>query len=208
MVTNNYGNAISNQAQLTVVPNLAPTATITSPANNSLYSAGQTINYAGTGTDPEDGVIGAAGFTWWVDLHHDTHTHPLIQPFTGQTSGSFVIPNTGETSANVFYRIYLKVTDSGGISTTTSVDILPRKVTITLNTKPNGLQLKLDSIPITTPFSLVGVVGMIRTLEAVTPQTKAGRTYRFISWSDQGAATHNIMTPTGNKTYTATYRKN
>ena len=33
-----------------------------------------------------------------------------------------------------------------------------------------------------------------------------GTTYEFVSWSDGGAATHNISTPASNTTYTATYR--
>jgi hypothetical protein len=208
VVTNSFGNATSNQAKLTVVPNQGPTATITAPANNSLYSAGETINYSGTGTDPEDGNLPSSSFTWEVVFHHDTHTHPFIQPFSGVKSGSFVVPNTGETSANVWYRIHLTVTDSGGMTSTTYVDILPRKVTITLTTKPAGMQLKLDSIPVTATYSFVGVVGMLRTIEAVTPQNKSGHPYSFVSWSDNGAASHTIVTPTANKTYTATFKRN
>ena len=33
-----------------------------------------------------------------------------------------------------------------------------------------------------------------------------GTTYEFVSWSDGGAANHNISTPASNTTYTATYR--
>ena len=31
-------------------------------------------------TDPEDGTLPASAFTWRVDFHHDTHTHPFIAP--------------------------------------------------------------------------------------------------------------------------------
>ena len=44
---------------------------------------------------PRTGTLPAAAFTWEVVFHHDTHTHPFMQPTSGITSGSFVIPTTG-----------------------------------------------------------------------------------------------------------------
>jgi hypothetical protein len=124
----------------------------------------------------------------------------------GITSGNFSIPNSGETSANVWYRVYLTVTDSGGLSTTTFVDVQPNKVNLTLNTIPAGLQVTLDGQPTTTPATVSSVVGIIRTIGAVTPQTSGASSYQFASWSDGGAATHNIQTPSANSSRTATYQ--
>ena len=28
-------------------------------------------------------------FTWQIDFHHDTHTHPFIVPTSGSTGGTF-----------------------------------------------------------------------------------------------------------------------
>ena len=50
-----------------------------------------------------------------VDFHHSDqtpHVHPFMPATSGAKSGSFTIPNVGETSADVFYRIDLTVTDS------------------------------------------------------------------------------------------------
>jgi glucose/arabinose dehydrogenase len=206
VVTNDFGSATSNSATLTVTTNDPPTANITAPANNTLYTAGDTINFSGTGVDPEDGVLPPSAFTWRVDLHHDTHTHPHLLPTSGITSGSFNIPTTGETSANVWYRIHLTVRDSGGLTSSTFVDVVPRKSTITLATSPAGLQLTLDGQPVTTPISVLGVVGIQRTLGVVSPQTQGGTTYAFASWSDGGAATHTISTPAVDTTYTAVFQ--
>jgi len=173
--------------------------------NGTTYAGGDLIQYAGTGSDVEDGVLAASAFTWWVDFHHDDHTHPFILPFTGVKSGSFTIPVSGETSANVFYRIHLRVRDSAGLTRTIVRDVKPRKVTVTLATNPTGLQLKLDGQPVTTPFSFVGVVGIQRKLEAVSPQTVSGTTRVFASWSDGGPRVHTIGTPATNKTYSARY---
>jgi glucose/arabinose dehydrogenase len=206
VVTNSFGTATSNAATLTVTANSTPSAVITSPANNTLYSAGDTITYSGTGTDPEDGTLPPSAFTWQVDFHHDTHTHPFVPATSGATGGSFTIPRTGETAANVWYRIHLTVRDSGGLTSSTFVDVVPRRVTLTLATNPTGLQVTLDGQPVTGPFSVQGVVGVTRTLGVVSPQTVGGVTYEFVSWSDGGAATHSFNTPPVNTTYTATFR--
>jgi glucose/arabinose dehydrogenase len=205
VVSNAFGTATSNEATLTVTTNQPPTATITLPAVGTLYQGGQTINYAGTGSDPETGNLAASAFTWQVDFHHDTHTHPFVPPTSGATGGSFVIPSSGETSVNVWYRIHLTVTDPFGLSHSVYRDILPHISTFTLQTSPPGLQLTLDSSPTATPTSVQSVVGMSRTLGVVSPQTLGGETYQFVSWSDGGAASHNITTPASNTTYTATF---
>ena len=206
VVSNAQGNAVSNDATLTVTGNSAPVATITQPVVGALYSAGDVIAYAGSGSDAEDGTLPASALTWQVDFHHDTHVHPFLPPWSGVTSGTFTIPRTGETSANVWYRIYLTVTDSQGMRTTTFRDILPRTVTITLSTQA-GLQLTLDGQPFTGPSTFTGVVGMVRTIGAPSPQVRGKFTYTFRSWSDGGAQTHDITTPAANTTYSVSFTK-
>jgi len=79
-------------------------------------------------------------------------------------------------------------------------------VRVTLATSPAGLSVKLDGQPVTTPLAFDGVVGIMRNLEATTPQSSGSTTYTFDSWSDGGAARHDIRTPAANTTFTATYR--
>jgi hypothetical protein len=204
-VTNSFGSATSNAAVLTVTTNSPPVGTIATPAAGSRYSAGTTLSFSGTGTDPQDGTLPASAFRWRIDFHHDTHTHPAMPDTTGVRSGTFAIPNSGETAANVWYRVYLTVTDSGGLSTTTSRDVLPNTVVLTLATSPPGLRITLDGQPVTTPMNVTSVVGIVRSLGVVSPQSVGGTTYQFGSWSDGGAATHTIATPATNRTYTASY---
>jgi hypothetical protein len=205
VLTNDYGTATSATATLTVTPNLPPVATITSPAAGTTYAGGMTINYSGTGTDAEDGTLPASSFEWEMVLHHDTHTHPFLGPITGVKSGSFVVPTTGHTEDNVWYRIHLTVTDSDGLENTVYTDILPRKTTMTFTTSPPGLQITLDGQPLTTPATVVGVEGIERTLGVVSPQNSGSTPYSYASWSDGGVATHTISTPVADTTYTATY---
>lgn len=171
------------------------------------YTAGSTIQFSGTATDTEDGTLPASAYSWLVVFHHDTHTHPFFGPLTGVTQGSFVIPTTGETAADVFYRIELTVTDASGLMTTTSRDIEPRRSVITLTTTPPGLELTLDGQPVTGRESVMSVVGLTRTLGAPATQQVGSTIYEFVGWSDGGAATHTINTPATATTYTATYQR-
>jgi glucose/arabinose dehydrogenase len=205
-VSNDFGSVFSNAATLTVSANQSPAAAIVQPAAGTVYNAGTTVSYSGTGTDPEDGTLPGSAFTWRVDFHHDTHIHPFVAPVSGSTGGVFTIPTTGHTEANVWYRIHLTVRDSAGQTHSTQRDILPRIARLTFATSPGGLVLRLDGQPITAPVSVDGVAGVLRTLEAPTPQSSGGNAYEFVSWSDGGAASHTISTPASATTYTATYR--
>jgi glucose/arabinose dehydrogenase len=205
IVSNSFGTATSNAATLTVTPNQAPTATILTPAAGAHYNAGMTINYSGTGTDPETGTLPPGAFFWQVDFHHDDHVHPFIPAFGGKKSGSFVIPKQGETAANVFYRIYLTVIDSAGLTHTTFRDVLPNTVNVDLTSNTTGLQVVLDGQPTPAPASFTGVVGINRTLGAPATPVLEGISYRFWSWSDLGARNHVISTPTVNWIYTSNY---
>ena len=208
-VTNNVdtNGVLSNEATLTVSPNQPPTGTIVQPAAGSQYGGGTSIAFSGTGVDAEDGSLGAAAFTWRVDLHHDTHSHPFLPATTGSATGSFVIPTSGETSANVWYRIYLTVTDSGGRTHTSQRDIFPYKVVLTLASNPPGLQVTLDGQPVVTPYSFDAVVGITRSIGATATQSLAARAYNFASWSDGGALSHTISTPAVNRVYTVSYQE-
>jgi hypothetical protein len=124
----------------------------------------------------------------------------------GASGGSFDVPTSGETSSEVWYRIHLTVTDSGGLTHSTWRDVRPRTADITLATDVAGTNLVLDGQPVQAPFSFTGVTGIARTIGAPSPQSVGGTTYEFESWSDGGAATHGITTPAGATTYTARFR--
>ena len=130
IVYNAAGNATSNVAALTVIQNSLPIAEILNPVSGTTYAAGTSVEFSGTGSDTEDGALTATAFRWQINFHHDAHNHDE-PPIEGVTNGTFLIPNEGETSDNVWYRIILTVTDSNGGSAKDSVDILPRKSTIT-----------------------------------------------------------------------------
>ena len=206
IVSNSSGSVTSNSATLTVLTNSPPTGVISAPANGTNYRGGQTFTFSGTASDPEQGPLPASAFTWQVDFHHDDHTHPHVAPISGITTGTFTIANRGETAANVFYRVILTVRDSSGLTHTSSVDVRPLTSVVRLESNVANARLTLDGMPVTAPFAFTGVEGVIRAVGVVTPQTIGSTTYDFVSWSDGGQATHEIVTPNNDTTFTALFQ--
>ena len=190
VVTNDFGSALSNEAMLTVTSNQPPTATITQPAAGTLYSGGSVINYAGTGTDPEDGTLPASAFTWQVDFHHDTHSHPFIPPTSGVDERLVHDPDDGRDRGERLVphppdRPRLRRADAHDVQR----DVLPRKV------QPHARdQSRRPSAAARRPADRHAAdvrrasSASCATLEAPAPQTSGGTTYEFVSWSDGGAA--------------------
>ncbi len=96
-------------------------------------------------------------------------------------------------------------TDSGGLTDTESVRLDPETVILRFRTNPAGLRLVVGSDRATTPFSRTAIVGSNNSISAPSPQSLAGTTYDFVSFSDGGAQTHNIVAPADTSTYTANY---
>ncbi len=205
-VSNDSGSVMSNEAVLTVRNNTAPVATLVLPTTGTRYGGGDVITFEGMGTDAEDGVLRASAFSWRVDFHHDDHLHPFLPTISGMSRGAFTVPDRGETSATVWYRIHLQVTDAGGATHAVYRDVHPRTVKLEMDTQPAGLQVTLDGQPQTTPLAVMGVVGMVRTLGVVSPQVKDGTTYVFERWSHGEGATHEHPTPATDARCTAIYR--
>jgi glucose/arabinose dehydrogenase len=204
VVSNATGSVTSSAVTLTVLANALPVAEILLPAAGTTYVAGTNINFSGSGTDVEDGELAADAFRWEVNFHHDTHNHD--QPaIVGVKQGSFPVPNIGETSDNVWYRIILTVTDTQGLTGKDSVDVLPQKSTLTLITSPPGLVVTLDGQPVVGPHSIVSAEGMLRTIGVVSPQEKDGITYYFLNWSNRGDETQTITVPQEDLTMTVRY---
>jgi hypothetical protein len=58
----------------------------------------------------------------------------------------------------------------------------------------------------TTPFTRKVIVGSRNTIAAPLTQALNGTGYEFVSWSDGGAAQHDVIAPATAATYTATYQ--
>jgi len=206
IVSNAYGSVTSNNANLTVTaPNQPPVANILTPAIGATYAGGTIISFSGNAADPETGALPGSSLSWYVIFHHGSHTHPGPSATTGSTSGSFTIPNAGETASDVFYRLYLVATDAQGARDTAYRDIVPRTSTITLNTNPQGLTVTLDGQPFTAPLTVTSVEGIMRSIGTTTSQTLNSVKYNYSNWSHGGAQTQTLTTPVNNVSYTANF---
>jgi glucose/arabinose dehydrogenase/PKD repeat protein len=182
--------------------NSSPTATIEAPLATTTWSVGDVLEFAGSGSDPDDGAIPASALSWDLLLHHGDHLHPL-QEFEGVATGSFTAPDHEYPSE---LELRLTVTDAGGLTDTDSVLLEPETLALTLESSPSGLELGFNAESATTPFTRTVIVGSSNSLSAPSPQTSAGTTYVFGSWSDGEAETHNV-TALGTPVYEAAYRR-
>lgn len=206
VVSNAFGTAISTSVTLYVTTNTRPQPVIIMPAENQLYEAGTSLSFSGVATDAEDGAIGPSQLTWKIDFHHDDHHHPALPPTSGVVSGEYQIPRIGETDDNVWYRIYLTATDSEGLSKTVYRDIHPVKITFTLNTQPEGLNLILDGQPVATPLTVTSVKGITRIVEAPVSQNSSNAYFLFNRWNT-GSDRTIVFNAEGNENFVAEFRE-
>ncbi len=198
------GRGGTNTEALDVAVGTSPEGEITAPSGPAMYDAGDVVSFSGSATD-EGAALPAGAFHWKIDFHHNTHIHPF-QEFDGVTEGTFEIPAVGETANDVWYRVYLTVTDSSGLTHESSTDIMPNTSSVTLASNLTGAELSLDGQPHVAPYSFVGVVGAQRTVEAPEVQVVSGMVHNFESWSDGATEpVRTIQTPAGDRTLTAYY---
>ena len=178
-----------------------PVLNVTAGPDN--WAVGDKINFSATATDREDGTLPGSAIHWTVNIYHcasatDCHIHPY-QVSTG-SSGTADGPDHDYPS---HLGIKATVTDSSGLSTTQEVLLNPRTVTVGFKTNVDGLQLTVGSQVTPTPFNATFIAGSRRTVTAAN-QPFFGLNWGFNSWSDGGAASHDITfsVPTN---YTATY---
>lgn len=166
---------------------------------------GEEIVLEGSATDSRDGRIGGDALSWTVLLHHDTHTHPFLGPVFGKRIPlTAPAPENLLAATNSYLEVRLTATDSAGLSATTVRELRPRLVALTFTTEPTGLSLAVNGDAIAAPHTLTSWEGYELEVIAET-QERSSKTYRFVSWSDDGAAAHRIVTPGSPATYTAKY---
>ncbi len=206
LITNSFGDVVSNTVTLVSLGyNASPVARIVSPTTHTRYQAGTTVSFSATATDAEDGVLPASAFSWRVDFHHNTHRHDGPAIAVGTKSGSFYIPNRGETATDVWYRLILTVTDANGLTSKDSVDLDPILGTLTLATDPPGLLVTLDGVPAVTPVSQSYVAGMVVNISAPGIQTLNDTSFQVATWSPTVPPGGNTVVLPISTTYTATF---
>jgi glucose/arabinose dehydrogenase len=201
-VTDSANNESVDTVRVTVTGNGAPTVTIASPADESLYRDGSPVTLRGSATDPEDGELSGVSLQWRVLLHHNTHVHTLTALNGPETTFTPLIDH----DADSFYEIRLTATDSGGRTASKTIELRPETSDLELSSSPPGAPLAYVDRQEPAPFSQAAAVGYRAQITAAETFERSGRTYRFVSWSDGGARTHAISVPAGDPQFMATYR--
>ena len=184
--------------------NTAPVVTLVSPAPGLSFAGGDTLRVVLQATDAEQGALGASRLSWWVTLHHATHTHPFVAATQG-AGGFAVVPRVGHPETDIFYRVYARAVDDDGVVDTAFVDIVPQLTSITLLTSPASLNVTVDGQPRAAPVVVGSVVGMDREIGAPSPQQRGDSLLAFTAWSDGGAATHTLRATASAMTLTAAF---
>ncbi|HEX8913117.1 MAG TPA: PQQ-dependent sugar dehydrogenase, partial [Humisphaera sp.] len=189
------------------VGNSAPVPTITSPLAGLRWKVGDVISFAGGATDLQDGTLAAANLKWSLIVRHENlidpsnyHEH-LVQEWVGTSSGTFIAPDHEYPSK---LELRLTATDSGGLTSTTAVVLLPQTSVFTVGANVPGVQVSFNGELATTPFNRTVIVGSANVVSAAG-QAVGGTAYDFAGWSDGGAATHQVVAGAANGSLTATY---
>ena len=194
----------TTSAPITITAGTKPVVTITSPTNVTSFVAGQVMQLAGTALYNGVTVLTSSSYVWSVLLFHDDHTHPVLSAVTGQTT-TLTSPSTGHAfEGNCYLIVTLSVTVSGLTGTATIV-LTPTEINGAVSSNPSGVAIMVDGIPRVTPFTSDQLVGFSQTLAAPASACIGSTNYAFSSWSDGGAASHVVVTPSKDTSLTANY---
>jgi uncharacterized repeat protein (TIGR02543 family) len=106
-------------------------------------------------------------------------------------------------AVTAYDRIYNESAYSAEV-TGVANDSTPGYVLTKIDTSPTGLHLIVDQTTYTAPYSFSWSPGSVHNLSVPSPQAGAsGLRQIFASWSDGGAQTHSITTPSASTNYTA-----
>ncbi len=144
---------------------------------------------------------------WDVIIHHcpggtpDCHPH-TIESFNGVSEDEFTAPDHEWYS---YLEFKLTVTDSGNLTDQESVFIDPQVVTLSYNSVPSGLSINVGDVAENAPFTRPAIIGSLNTITAPPIQTLGTDQYFWVSWSDGGSQSHEVLAGENPATYTANY---
>jgi uncharacterized repeat protein (TIGR01451 family) len=192
----------------------APAATITAPSG---YNAGDTVSFSGTATDPVDGTLPGYDYTWQVDFisngvaapaYYAEVPFPFYGPSTGATSGSFTVPADPTQVPGSYYRITLTVTDSQGLRTVVTKNVMPNLTTWSVTDQVPGAGYFVDGAWHAGNYTTQDVVGVRHVLTGLgLAQLAGGTSYRFAGWADGSALTDSFAAAAAPATYTVKFDK-
>jgi glucose/arabinose dehydrogenase len=205
-VTDDAGLTGTSSLQI-LVDRSAPQTSITSPDPSLTWSVGDVITFTGAATNPDDpskSPLPASAYSWSVVLMHcpsDCHAHSL-QDFVGVTSGKITAPDHEYPS---YLQLRLTVTDSSGLSSSTTIKLQPKTTYLRFESEPPGLSVAVGALSHVAPFELRVIDGSLHSISVPAVQNLDGAPYGFLGWSDRGAASHEVRATDALATYKASF---
>ncbi|MCI0635830.1 MAG: PQQ-dependent sugar dehydrogenase, partial [Actinobacteria bacterium] len=205
VLTLSDGAASASAPAIEITAGNAPAVTIGAPEAGTAYRAGDSISYAGSATDSEDGAMAAAAFEWRIVLVHAGHVHPFLGPISGIDAGSFTIPATGHPPEDTYYEIQLTVTDSDALLGRAARAVSPEVATLVLDSDPSGIPVFLDGQAEPTPRTYASIPNYEHAVEAQESFLLGDVLYLFEEWADGGDRVRTFVTPEEGGSLTAIY---
>jgi glucose/arabinose dehydrogenase len=204
----------SDPVSITVYPGNQPATgtltleNVTAPGGRGgpfLYHNGDVWRFTATNVADPDGTLPPNPVFWTVVFHHNDHTHPFISRITAPT-GTFVIDRTYHKDFQVWYRVYMNITDARGFVRSFQQEINPVTVDVSFASNFAGVQFVLDGVPQPLPNTTRFVVGTNLRISAPASTTLEGLPYTFLQWAD-GPLTpiRDVVIGPTNFTYNAVY---
>ncbi len=189
----------------------APVATISTPAAGAVAAVGATVAFSGRATSGVGGpALPASALSWTADLLHcpsACHHHPGIFSAEGVASGSFVLPDH-EYPAAVELRLTATAPNGRTSTVTRRVDFRGTPLTLRGATASGGalaVPIMVNDVKVKSPVVRTVATNGTVTISAPATMRSDLRWYRFVSWSDGGARTHDVKVPATATTLTARY---
>lgn len=192
-------------ARVTVYPNnTPPEPQVLSPDPDAFeWEVGDSIAFAGTAEDAEDGELPSTRLDWSAKLDHcpeACHKH-VMQAFPSLASGTLVGPEHEYPSK---VELTLRAVDSRGLAASTTVDLRPETVDLDMTTNKPGLSLTVGTVSKPAPFVLEAIKGSSLSLIAPLEQELEGWPHLWQSWQHGGDRVQTVLA-SADATYRANY---
>jgi hypothetical protein len=115
VATNPYGSSTSDPWNLMVVNRPRPDVTITVSRDGQNLKTGDVVQFSATASDVVDGTLSPSHFSWTIGLHHNDHTHPLLQ-LDENDHGAFTVGDYSYERGTLAIDLTLTVTNSAGLT--------------------------------------------------------------------------------------------
>ena len=196
---------VVDNSALEISPTSGQTKPYVVPATLATGAAGSTYNYifSATGGNPATRSWAVSAGALPPGLLLNASTGAIGGLINASASGSYTFSLTatdtssGYTSGAQSYAI--PVTPF-----TVSIQDNPPPVAIVVSTAPAGLPVSVDGATYPTPQRFSWAPGSTHIVSAGSPQG-SGTRHVFTNWSDGGAVTHSIVTPSAPATYLANF---